>query len=226
LFCDQKSVVKRLSVFIARKGTQIMSYKSLIHIQFVALATVLAGPVQAQAGPVDVNIYSTIADSPTGITYSNFVGAFSVNEIQFASATGYNWHPFGLTTNFGAYITGTLAVESPGTYSFTLNSDAGSRLFIDNVMVVDNGGNHGPMTVTSSKLLSAGIHPFELQFKETGGGESGVDLNLPEGVRFYGAIENPQAPEPTGIALFGVGVFGLLGYRLRRRHPQAEAISR
>lgn len=194
-----------------------MSWARQVGVSLVALALSLVGAVTVHAGPVDVNVYSMISNSPTGITYSNLAGSFSATDVKFATDTGYNWHPFGLTTDWGADMTGHLSVGSPGTYTFTLNSDDGSRLFIDNVMVVDNGGDHGPMTVANGTFLSAGVHPFEIQFKETGGGESGVDLNLPEGVRITGAIDNPQAPEPTSLVLLGVGGLGLLGYRLRRR---------
>lgn len=195
-----------------------MSRVRRVGVSLVALAVCLVGAVTVEAGPVDVHVYSTISDSPTGITYSNPAGSFTANDVRFATDTSYNWHPFGLTTNWGADITGHLSVGSAGTYTFALNSDDGSRLFIDNVMVVDNGGDHGPMTVANSTFLSAGVHPFEVQFKETGGGESGVDLNLPEGVRITGALDNGQAPEPTSLVLLGVGGLGLLGYRLRRRY--------
>jgi hypothetical protein len=194
-----------------------MSRVRRVGVALVTLVLSLVGAVTVQAGPVDVNVYSTISNSPTGITYSNLAGSFTANNVQFATDTGFNWHPFGLTTNWGADITGHINVGSAGTYSFTLNSDDGSRLFIDNVMVVDNGGDHGPIAVANSTFLSAGVHPFEVQFKETNGGESGLDLNLPEGVRFTGALDNGQAPEPTSLVLFGVGALGLLGYRLRRR---------
>lgn len=183
----------------------------------VALAVMLVGTMAVQAGPVNVGIYGTISPTPTGITYSNFVGSFTADDVKFASDTGFNWHPFGLTTNWGADITGNFFVGSASTYTFALNSDDGSRLFIDNVMVVDNGGDHGPMTVANSVHLSAGVHPFEIQFKETGGGESGIDLHVPENVRFIEPFEKGQAPEPTSLVLLGVGGLGLLGYGWRRR---------
>lgn len=194
-----------------------MSRISLVSISLVAIAIVLSGGRPVLAGPIDVTIYRTVSDSPTGIPYGNFVGSFSVNEVRFASDTGYNWHPFGLATDFGGTLAGQLSVAAPGTYTFSLASDSGSRLFIDYDLAVDNGGDHGPLTAVGSRMLLAGTHPFAIQFRETGGGASGLDLHLPEGVRFLGASEALQAPEPAGRALFGIGMIGLLGCRLRRR---------
>ena len=174
----------------------------------LGLALVVCGSMQAQA--LNVDIYSGFGSAGGGAPYSGLVGSFTSPDINFATSTGYDWHPFGLGS-FGADITGCLAVAADGTYSFTLNSDDGSLLFIDSALVVDNGGPHPPVVVSASTFLAAGLHPFEVQFYEDFGGESGVDLYLPAGVSYASCV-----PLPSSLILFVPGLLGLLGLRKRQ----------
>jgi hypothetical protein len=164
------------------------------------------------AHAVEVNITTTPPDTGTNLDFSGTtpIGSFTSPDIQFLTNTGQNWHPFGQST-FGADITGTLLVAAPGTYTFNLVSDDGSYLFIGGNIVVNNGGAHGPTSISNSALLTAGNHPFEVQFWENGIGQSGVDLNLPQGVAFV--------PEPATWALLLLGLTAAFGLKplLRRR---------
>ena len=173
----------------------------------VGLALVLTGAVSAQAvGVIDVDIFSGHTTTGGGAPYSGLVGSFTSPDILFATNTGYAWHPFGQSA-FGADLTGFLSVAADDTYTFTLNSDDGSLLFIDAALVVDNGGPHSPTIVSNSTFLTAGIHPFEVQFFEDFSGPSGVDLTLPSGVTYV--------PLPPSVLLMGSGLLGLVAWRRR-----------
>ena len=169
----------------------------------------------AFGGAINVDVYSGFSDSGGGQPYSNFVGAFAPPDIMFATNTGYNWHPFGLES-FGAEITGHLNVASTGMYEFTLNSDDGSLLFIDNALVIDNGGPHPPGIKSSLVALASGLHSFEVQFFEDFGGPSGVDLILPSGVS-YAEVGSIPVPEPSIALLLGTAVLGIGIFRRRYR---------
>ena len=132
---------------------------------------------------ITVNVYDGFTFSGGGAPYSGLIGTLTASDVQFATANSYNWHPFGLGS-FGADITGSLDVAAAGTYSFTLDSDDGSLLFIDGLLVVDDGNAHPPQIGTGSATLTAGTHSFEVQFFECCGGPSGVDLTLPAGVTY------------------------------------------
>jgi len=152
----------------------------------IALVSTLAGMPSksaAQEQCVNVNVYSGFTDSGGGAPYSDLVESFMAASVSFASDTGYSWHPSGLT-DFGADITGALCVAAAGTYSFALDSDDGSLLFIDGNLVVDNGGSHSPTTASGNATLTAGLHTFEVQFFECCGDPSGVDLILPDNVSY------------------------------------------
>lgn len=179
--------------------------KSLAFL-LMGLVLIMTGAMSAQA--VNVDIYSGHTTSGGGAPYSGLAGSFTSPDILFATNTGYNWHPFALSA-FGADLTGCLIVEADATYTFTLNSDDGSLLFIDAALVVNNGGGHGPTIVSNSTFLAAGVHPFEVQFFEDFGGPSGVDLYLPAGVTYC------PVPVPPSLVLMGSGLLGLVALRRR-----------
>lgn len=85
------------------------------------------------------------------------------SQINFAQAEG----PFGQTdfrNNFYVHWTGKLRVAKAGKYTFYLNSDDGSRLFLNGRLVVDNGGLHRPQEKSGELELSAGDHDLGVEF--------------------------------------------------------------
>jgi hypothetical protein len=118
-----------------------------------------------------------------GAPYSSQFGSFRSAEIQFGTATNFNWHPFDQHA-FGANLSGLLRVESNALYTFTLTSDDGSTLYIDGTPVVGVPEPHSPFSASGIVRLAAGIHSFEVHFFECCSGHSGVDLTLPSGVTY------------------------------------------
>ena len=66
--------------------------------------------------------------------------------------------------NFAIRFRGKLAIETPGTYIFALNSDDGSKLYINQNLVIDNDGIHTPRYVRGSLKLAAGMHHIEIHY--------------------------------------------------------------
>ncbi len=66
--------------------------------------------------------------------------------------------------NFAIRFRGRLAIETPGIYTFALNSDDGSKLYINQNLVVDNDGIHTPRYVRGSLKLAAGMHYIEIHY--------------------------------------------------------------
>ena len=65
---------------------------------------------------------------------------------------------------FGIDYTGRIWIETEGEYRFRLLSDDGSRLFLDDKLVIDNDGMHPPEEVSGSAILTRGIHKLRVMY--------------------------------------------------------------
>jgi len=65
--------------------------------------------------------------------------------------------------------------ENDGVYEFFTKSDDGSLLYIEDEMVVDNGGHHAPRERSGMIALAKGWHPISIYFQQ---GTGGSELNV------------------------------------------------
>jgi len=101
--------------------------------------------------------------------------------------------------NFALVFTQQIIVGDEGDYHFSATSDDGSKIFIDNTLVVDNDGLHGPETVNNSILLVPGTYSLRVEYFERDGAEvfsvaykTGNDTFEPipsDGVLAYTAVD-------------------------------------
>ncbi|GIH20397.1 beta-glucosidase [Rugosimonospora africana] len=76
-------------------------------------------------------------------------------------------------TNWSVKWTGTLRPPATGSYQFSLNSDDGSRLFVNGKQVINNWFNQGPTTRTGTVTLTAGQPvSIEVDYYQAGGGSN------------------------------------------------------
>ncbi len=73
---------------------------------------------------------------------------------------------FGLTDMFVTEAVGNISIAAAGTYEFRLTSDDGSRLRIDDTVVITNDGRHGPIAVDGTITLTAGYHALRVDHFE------------------------------------------------------------
>jgi len=77
------------------------------------------------------------------------------------------WPGTELVDHFYIRWTGKLRTPKDGNYTFFLESDDGSRLFIDGKQVVDNGGLHAMEEKSGEVELKAGEHELKVEFSKT-----------------------------------------------------------
>jgi alpha-N-arabinofuranosidase len=96
--------------------------------------------------------------------------------------------------NFGLTYDGYIKIEKDGVYDFSLATDDGSRLEIDDEPVVVHDGLHGASMRTGSVMLTKGYHKFKVLYFERGSGNSidvyyqGKDIpfaHIPKEVLFH-----------------------------------------
>ncbi len=77
----------------------------------------------------------------------------------------------GLTDQFYVEFTGFLTAPQDGEYGFRLTSDDGSRLTIDDKLIVDNDGLHSETPAEGRVFLAKGDHTIKIEYFENGGDE-------------------------------------------------------
>ena len=72
---------------------------------------------------------------------------------------------------FALRFTGNIQVPRSGNYTFSINSDDGSRLYIDGKQLINNDGSHGMREKSKQLRLSAGAHPIIVTYYDGGGAD-------------------------------------------------------
>ena len=111
--------------------------------------------------------------------------------------------------DFALRFRGTLTIAKAGEYKFYTRSDDGSRLLIDEKVLVENGGIHPAQERSGTVTLALGEHAFELVYFDGGGNtELQVEWKPPGSVRsaipptVLGHLGQPM--RPLGEAPFTV----------------------
>jgi hypothetical protein len=71
---------------------------------------------------------------------------------------------------FIIYFVGTIQVANTGSFTFSARSDDGTRIYIDDLLVVENWFQQGPTTRSGSVDLAKGEHKIEFFYYENTGG--------------------------------------------------------
>jgi hypothetical protein len=65
---------------------------------------------------------------------------------------------------FAIDYTGRFWIADPGMYTFSLLSDDGAKLYIDDKVIVDNDGVHAPLEKTGAVDLAGGLHSIRVSY--------------------------------------------------------------
>lgn len=125
--------------------------------------------------PVGTPIYTTELNVPSQSFTQGFPGV----------TKRFEW--------FAIDYTGRFWIEKPGTYQFALASDDGSKLYIDDQLIIDNDGEHPVETKTSSVVLAGGIHRIRVSYFQ--------------GPRFYLALQLHVAGPGEQLRIFSTDEF-------------------
>lgn len=88
--------------------------------------------------------------------------------------------------NWGARFSGLIEIQDAGNWTFYLDSDDGSELWINGVSLIQNYGSHGMREISGTLNLEQGFHDFKIEFFQGGG---------PHGLRF--SYEGPNTTKTT-----------------------------
>jgi hypothetical protein len=98
---------------------------------------------------------------------------------------------FGLETRFVTHVLGNLHAAQAGSYAFRLTSDDGSRLWIDDRLVINHDGLHGPDAPKDATVdLTAGAHSLRIEHFERDGGQQLTLAWKPPGASAFSVVPN------------------------------------
>ena len=84
-------------------------------------------------------------------------------------AENFSIAPFAKFPAFAIEWRGTLKIEKEGLYKFTLTSDDGSGLWIDDANVINHDGPHALSPKSGTAILQPGYYPFTVRYFDQGG---------------------------------------------------------
>lgn len=89
--------------------------------------------------------------------------------------------PNGVSGNIGLILKGYIRIPVDGIYTFHLNSDDGSILYVNNEVIVDNDGTHSSREKVGQYALKAGYHSIEVRYFDHNGGILELKVTDPAG---------------------------------------------
>lgn len=113
-------------------------------------------------------------------SWQNLPDFDKLKPLATGAATGFDVSLARRVNDMAMKFDGFLKIERTGDYRFFLTSDDGSKLWIDDKLVVANDGIHAPATANGAATLVKGIHRFTAAVFNAGGGvELDVDIEGP-----------------------------------------------
>lgn len=122
-------------------------------IPFALSGTIYALPENTRALPLSFDTCQIIGKL---FTYSLNVAARQFTEGFPGISDRFEW--------FAIDYHGMFYVAKSGRYNFLLESDDGSKLYIDSTLIIDNDGEHGTEYKLGGIDLEAGIHSMNVQY--------------------------------------------------------------
>jgi hypothetical protein len=120
--------------------------------------------------------WATRADN--GLQYEYYEGTWnslpdfdSLNPVETGIAQNFDVALRQRDDNYALRFKGYIDIKTAGTYTFYTNSDDGSKLYIDNTLVVNNDGLHSAQDASGTISLSAGRHKIVVTYFEKTGSE-------------------------------------------------------
>ena len=156
-----------------QRGTRTRTRQAAAAAVAVALTAVtLAGTVPAATAAVD-----DLPPQEPGVTLRTYDLARDLSELctlrsgqtpnvdQLKPTIDYSTEAdFGMGERFIAHALANLNVPAEGNYEFRLTSDDGSRLVIDDAVVIDHDGLHGESSKEGTVALGAGYHDLRVEY--------------------------------------------------------------
>ena len=127
---------------------------------------------------VDYAMSSAPGNVEVGIEFEYFEGSFvyvadldKVESVEKGVKDIINLTPHAGVNRFGYKYKGYFVAPKEGIYTFYIESNDGSKLYINGEELIDNDGAHGKIEKSGKMALKAGEYPLEIKYFQAGGGK-------------------------------------------------------
>lgn len=140
----------------------------------VAMVCAMLLGQRAAAEPPEGSIPGLMAFWSNAVSHATRLGEVDWSRYDTVSVvTDVNWpstnDPFysgGPTDSFAVRLVGSIEIPETGVWTIGLSSDAGARLYIDGVVVINDDANHSFRRQNTPIVLTAGSHSIEIRYLE------------------------------------------------------------
>jgi alpha-L-fucosidase len=168
-------------------GPITLTQSATVRAQAYRGTTPVSGVTEAAYERVTPRLAAKVTAAGPGLDFKVVEGDFKVlpdfaaaRPSRSGTAAGFDLTPRTREMQFAFEFQGLVDVPATGVYRFYLRSDDGSRLWLDDVLVIDNDGLHSSKELSSAVALEKGLHPIRVaMFEQSGGFELGVSWSGP-----------------------------------------------
>jgi len=210
--------VKGPSATLKNSTSKELTITNLIQGNYTFKITVKDNKGASSSDEVKLTVNEKENDQPSnpgtqkqGLAYHYYEGSWTklpdfdkISAKKSGTVSNFNLSPRNKNDYFGMTFKGYIQIEKSGTYKFYTASDDGSKLHINDKLIVNNDGLHGKEEQSGQVYLSKGQHLIEVSFFERTGGEileikySGPDLSkraIPNNVLYTATSEAEESIE-------------------------------
>lgn len=175
---DKSTIRYTLNGSIPDRQSALYEEPLKLHQSTVVTAKAFLG-THGESNPSIAYFRMVQENSKNGIRYKYFEGEdwkflpvfASLKPIKSGKVFEFRIHNINQKKEqYGIQFEAAIQIDSAGEYRFYLNSDDGSKLYINEDLTVDNDGGHGTIERMGSVNLSNGMHRIRVDYHNQGGG--------------------------------------------------------
>lgn len=164
----------------SRPTMQSTQYRNPIKIRRTTVINAVAFREGCQPSAMVSSQIDIVKRKNSGIRYRTYVGNWQImpDFSKLTPSASGRIRQIGLKgikprrELFAAEFQGFLQIQRAGVYTFYLDSNDGSLLFIDGVQVIDNNGQHGSLEKFVRLDIGPGLHPIQVFYFDAGGSQA------------------------------------------------------
>jgi len=123
--------------------------------------------------------YDFVKPKINGVSWKLFKGPFKkvpdirkVKAVKVGTSFNISFDSFDVPSkNFAISFTGYIDIVKDGVYTLYISSNDGSKLYVNNKLLVDNDGEHGATERSANIKLTKGKHAVKVDYFQSGGGK-------------------------------------------------------